>query len=192
MKTRASQIAVALGLAAAAFSFATTANKLPVYSSTGLIELQLGKEKIVFESKSNTIPNQPGRMVHSANWRIMPPYMVAGMNLAPEGVLVHIVANNQQTKQARYPSLHFSFSIDEKTLELIESRQPTITLERSEGDSKTQYESQNQQVQIEQARFDDQQVLHISGSFSGELVLSETQTQPFTGVFSNQLPKHGQ
>src|SRR5690606_31354914 len=94
---------------------------LPQYESTGTIELAIDGKQATYHSTTNTVPGQPGRLVHTANWRTFPPMMMGGINMAPKGIMLSVTARPTVEPDPSAPHLKITFSLDENDYSLLDA-----------------------------------------------------------------------
>src|SRR5690606_21645457 len=96
------------------------AQEFPQYESSGTIELAIDGKRATYHSTSNTVPGQPGRLVHTADWRKLPSMMLGGINIAPKGIMVSVSARPTIEPDPSAPQLKITFSLDESDYSLLE------------------------------------------------------------------------
>lgn len=168
------------------------ASSLPEYTVTGTVELDTGGKTQVYETTTNTVPNRPGFLVHTATWRIMEPMMIAGMNLAPEGILVHLIANARINKDSS-SHIRISFSVDENSYKLIDSSKTVVALEQKNKDKKNNYEDEEPILVLNSAEMDASETLHVQGVLKGVLQPeggTTTKSLDYEARFDVKLPRH--
>ena len=114
-----SMVAVAM---AVCLTSGAWAQSMPVYESTGTLELVVEGKPATYHTTSNTVPNQPERRVDTARWRVSAPMMMGGVNIAPPGILVSLSARPAVEPDSSLPELRINFSLDENDHTLLESR----------------------------------------------------------------------
>jgi hypothetical protein len=96
------------------------AKEVPAYESTGTIELTVNDKQATYHATSNTIPGNPEKMVHTANWRILKPMLLGGVNISPPGILISITARPTVEPDSSAPWLKITFFVDENDYSLLD------------------------------------------------------------------------
>lgn len=149
--------------------------QLPVYESTGTIQLDIDGKQSRFHSTSNTVPGQPGRMVHTANWRTSKPIMLGGVNLAPPGILISISARPTVEPDPDAPQLKMTFSLDENNYGLIETAPYEVSYTIKEGPKKGGYQHAAGTLDVQSATLEGD-LLTVTGRAAGTLVNTDKKT----------------
>lgn len=173
---------------------ATVAQALPHYESTGTIELAIDGKQVTYHSTSNTVPGQPGRLVHTANWRTFPPMMMGGINLAPKGILLSVAAQPTIKPDYSAPQLKLTFSLDENNYNLLDSTPFEVIYTVKEGRQAGDYKHASGTLEIEYAKLEGD-VLHVVGKAKGTLADSKNKngsgrTLNYEANFNVLAPKH--
>lgn len=175
-------------------AFVTTAvwaQKFPVYQSTGTIEMTMGNEKHSHHTTFNTVPNQPGREVHTATWRVLKPMMLGGQNITPDDVFVVTSSRPTVEPVSKQPELRMEFSLDPKTLELKDK--PSFSVRFSPGGDryKNFYMLTDGSMDLDSVKQVDEETLTIAGRVTGTMLFQESdkaepaadKAMPFTAKF---------
>jgi len=173
---------------------ATVAQELPQYESTGTIELAIDGKQAWYHSTSNTVPGQPGRLVHTANWRTFPPMMMGGVNLAPKGILLSVAAQPTVEPDYSAPQLKLTFSLDENNYSLLDSTPFEVIYTIKEGRQAGDYKHVSGTLEIESAKLEGD-VLHVVGKAKGALAPAKNKngsgpTLNYEANFNVRAPKH--
>jgi len=156
--------------AVALFSTNAWAQSMPVYESTGTLEISLGGKPQVFHTTANTVPNQPGRLVHTARWYVAKPMMLGGINLAPAGRQVELRARPTiEPDSSNKAEFQFNFALDEDTHAVLDTSRVTVTYSAT-GSVSPEYEDAESVLEIESAALSDSGVLTLKGGVAGTLV----------------------
>lgn len=147
------------------------AQGLPVYESTGTIEFSVDGKPSTYYTTSNTVPNEPQRMVHTASWKVFPPMMLGGINMAPPGVFVSLVAQPGVEPDSAAPQLKITFSVDETSHTLLESAPFEVVYTVKEGELAGVYQHASGSLQIESVTPGGNDVLQIKGRATGTLAV---------------------
>jgi len=145
------------------------AQNLPVYESTGTIELAIDGKSSTYHTTSNTVPGQPGRMVHTANWRTFAPMMLGGINMAPPGVFISLSARPTVEPDPDAPQLKITFSIDDGNHTLLETAPTEVSYTIKNGALAGQYQHASGSLQILSVQAADNNTLKITGRAAGTL-----------------------
>lgn len=144
------------------------AQKLPAYASTGTVDLVMDGKESTYHTTSNTVPNEPGRMVHAARWKTFPPMMMGGVNMAPPGVFVSLSSRPTVEPGSDLPSLKITFSLDPDTFTLLESAPTEVIYVVQEGLMAGEYQQASGAIQIDSVTPEADR-LKITGRASGTL-----------------------
>lgn len=145
------------------------AQNLPVYTSTGTIELAIDGKSSTYHTTSNTVPGQPGRMVHTANWRTFAPMMLGGINMAPPGLFVSLSAHPTVEPDPDAPQLKITFSLDDANHTLLETAPTEVHYTIKNGALAGQYEQASGSLQILSVEATGNDILKITGRAAGTL-----------------------
>lgn len=148
---------------------AAWAQKVPAYESTGMMELTVDGKRSTYHTTSNTVPTQPGRMIHTAKWKLFPPMMLGGVNLAPPGIFVSLDARPTIQPDSTMPELKITFSLEEETHTLLESAPFEVIYTIKDGALAGEYQYAAGSLQIDSATPLEPDVLEINGSMAGIL-----------------------
>ncbi len=151
------------------FSSVASAQKLPVYETTGTIALTLDGKQSTFHTTSNTVPGEPGRLVHTARWKVFPPMMMGGINMAPPGVFVSMSARPTVEPAHELPELKITFSVDPANYTLLELAPIEVIYTVQDGPLAGKYQYAAGSLNIESVTQVGPDVLKIVGSAAGTL-----------------------
>ncbi|MFW8566845.1 hypothetical protein [Orrella sp. 11846] len=171
---------------------AAAARELPQYESTGTIELAIDGKQATYHSTSNTVPGQPGRLVHTANWRTFAPMILSGINMAPEGIMLSITAQPTVKPVSSAPQLRISFSLDENDRSLLDDTPFEVVYTINDGRQTDEYQHASGTLEIESATFEGD-VLHVVGAAKGTLANTKNDsdsTLNYEAKFNVRAPKH--
>src|SRR5690606_18581156 len=152
---------------------AAGAQELPQYESTGTIELAIDGKQATYHSTSNTVPGQPGRLVHTANWRTFPPMVMGGVNIAPKGIPLSVTAQPAVEPDASAAQLKLTFSLDENDYSLLDSSPFEVIYTIKEGRQAGDYQHAVGTLAVESASLEGD-VLHITGTAKGTFADTRT------------------
>lgn len=145
------------------------AQGLPEYTSTGMIDLTIQGKSTTFHTTSNTIPNQPGKVIQTANWRTFSPMILGGVNIAPPGILVSLWSRPTVEPSPRSPEFKFTFSLDENSFTLLESAPVEARYFVHEDSQKKTYEYVSGTLSIQSVKPIGDDILEVSGRAAGVL-----------------------
>src|SRR5690606_34462678 len=173
---------------------ATGAQELPQYESTGTVELVIDAKQATYHSTSNTVPGQPGRLVHTASWRTFPPMMMGGVNMAPKGIMLSVTARPTVEPDPSAPQLKITFSVDENDYSLLDSTPFEVIYTIKEGRQAGDYKHASGTLEIESAKLEED-VLHVVGKAKGALAPAKNKngsgpTFNYEANFNIRAPKH--
>lgn len=173
---------------------AAGAQELPQYESTGTIELAIDGKQATYHSTSNTVPGQPGRLVHTANWRTFPPMMLGGINMAPKGIMLSVTARPTVEPDPSTPQFKISFSLDENDYSLLDATPFEVIYTVREGSTAGEYKHVSGTLEIESATLEGD-VLHVVGTAKGTLGDTKNKngsgrTLDYEANFNVRAPKH--
>jgi len=158
------------GVAALAFcGQAALAQEFPVYESTGTINLAIDGKPATYHTTSNTIPHQPDKLVHTANWRSFAPMMLAGVNMAPPGLLVSLLSRQTIEPDSASPQLKLTFSLHDTDHVLLDSPPPEVIYIVKEGPLAGEYRRASGTLDIVSVTPEAGDILAIRGRASGTL-----------------------
>lgn len=157
-------VAMTVGLTSGAW-----AQSMPVYESTGTLELLIEGKPATYHTTSNTVPNQPERRVNTAWWKVFEPMMLGGVNLAPPGVFVSLVSRPTVEPDVSSPELKITFSLDESDYTLLESAPVEVLYTVREGPLTGEYEYASGVLQIQSATPVGEKIMKITGMAAGTL-----------------------
>jgi len=144
------------------------AQKLPAYESTGTVDLVIDGKESTYHTTSNTVPNEPGRLVHTARWKTFPPMMMGGVNMAPPGVFVSLTSRPTIQPGSELPSLKITFSLDPEKFTLLESAPTEVIYVVQEGPMAGEYKQASGSILIDSVT-PEADTLKIAGRASGTL-----------------------
>lgn len=173
---------------------AAGAQELPQYESIGTIELAIDGKQATYHSTSNTVPGQPGRLVHTANWRTFPPMMLGGINMAPKGIMLSVTARPTVEPDPSAPQLKITFSLDENDYSLLDSTPFEVIYTIKEGRQAGDYKHASGTLEIESAKLEGD-VLHVVGKAKGALAPAKNEngsgpTFNYEANFNVRAPTH--
>lgn len=145
------------------------AQDMPVYESTGTVELVVDGKRATFYTTANTVPNQPERRVHTARWKVFAPMMLGGINMAPPGVSVSLTSRPAVEPDSSLPELKITFSLDENDHTLLESAAFEVIYTVKEGPLAGEYQHASGALQIQSATPVGEDVIKITGRAAGTL-----------------------
>lgn len=145
------------------------AQNMPVYESTGTVELVIDGDRSTHHTTFNTVPNQPGRRVDTARWRLSAPMMMGGINIAPPGVLVTLSSRPAIEPHSSLPELKITFSLDENDHALLKSPPFQVSYIVKEGPLAGEYQHASGALQILSVTSAGDDVLKITGRAAGTL-----------------------
>ncbi|MHA6732360.1 hypothetical protein [Devosia sp. A369] len=161
------------------------AQEMPVYEATGTVAFMLGADSHQHYTTWNTVPNEPGREIHTASWQVLKPMLLGGVNIAPNDVFVVVSAHPTVNPQAGQAEIRLEFSLDPETLQHRSSVPFTVRYEPKSGAAPLTWEDINV-LSMQTERVDDDTIqLHaeIEGIGSGNGV------EGFTAVLDLQTIK---
>lgn len=145
------------------------AQKLPVYESTGTINLVADGKKSTYHTTSGTVPTQEGVVIHTARWKIFPPMMMGPTNMAPPGVTVSLSSRPTVQPDPQAPELKITFSLDENNYALLDTVPIEVIYTVKSGASDEKYEHTSGTIDIESVTPVGPDVLEIKGRAAGTL-----------------------
>lgn len=152
------------------------AQGFPVYTSTGTLELSIDGNTTTYHTTSNTVPGQPGRLLQTANWRVFPPKMLGGVNLAPPGVMISMSARPSVEPDLEAPQLSITFSLDETTHALLTDAAMKVDYTVRQGPLAGTYQDTAPSLQIESVTPGSGDTLTLTGQVAGTLTREKSDT----------------
>lgn len=178
-----------------ALTWAATAGwalELPVYQSTGTVEIMMGNEKQSHHTTANTVPNQPGREVHTATWRVLKPMMLGGQNIAPDDVFVVTSSRPTVEPGSKQPELRMEFSLDPQTLKLKDKPKFSVRFFPAGDRNENFYVLTDGSMELDSVTRIDEGTFAMAGRITGTMLLQESEkaqpaadkAMPFEASFS--------
>lgn len=151
------------------------ARNLPVYQSTGTIEIMMGNEKQSHHTTVNTVPDQPEREVHTATWRVLKPMMLGGQNITPDDVFVVTSSRPTVEPGSKQPELRMEFSLEPETLKLKEKPKFSVRFFPAGDRSGNLYVLTEGSMELDSVTHVDEETLTIAGRVTGTMLFQESE-----------------
>ena len=145
------------------------AQKFPEYTATGTVNLNLEGKQTTYHTTANTVPNQAGRLVHTARWKKFEPRMMGGVDLSPPGIFVSISSRPAIEPDSRLPELRVTFSLDENSYTLLENAPVEVVYIVKEGPLAGEYRQASGSLKIQSATRQEADLIKIDGRANGTL-----------------------
>lgn len=149
---------------------------LPVYEQTGAIEIAFGNGRMTHYTTRNTVPDQPGRQIHSASWITLEPRLIGGVNIMPDDIFVTVRSRGSVEPEPGQASLLLEFSLDPDTLELRTETPHNIRFYPPGGSSDGYYALTEGSLRLERTARTDGNGLAILGIARGVMTFQTSET----------------